>query len=207
MVHIASNANRGILNPSTPPWNHSYATLRRDGRGRGQQLDLKQYIRDIPDFPQAGVLFRDITPLLRSPEAFRWSLDRFAEMYRGDGIEAVVGIESRGFLFGTPLADRLGVPFVPIRKPGKLPAPRMSMEYTLEYGSSQLDIAQDALRPNQRAVIVDDVLATGGTAYAAAKLVELIGGRVHAIQFLIELDFLGGRSKLDGYRVDSLVHY
>lgn len=170
-------------------------------------MDLKQFIRDVPDFPQPGVLFRDITPLLRSPEAFHHALDQFTERYRHDGIEAVVGIESRGFLFGTPLADRLGVPFVPVRKPGKLPAPRMSIEYTLEYGASQLDIAQDALTPGQRAVVVDDVLATGGTAYAAAKLVELVGGQVHALQFLIELDFLGGRGRLDGYRVDALLHY
>jgi adenine phosphoribosyltransferase len=170
-------------------------------------VELKQFIRDIPDFPQPGVLFRDITPLLRQPEAFAHVLDRFAEAYASDGVDAVVGIESRGFLFGAPLADRLRVPFVPVRKPGKLPAPRMSIEYTLEYGSSQLDIAQDALEPGQRAVIVDDVLATGGTANAAAKLVELIGGQVHALQFLIELTFLEGRSRLDGYRVEALLHY
>jgi len=170
-------------------------------------VDLKQYIRDIPDFPQPGVLFRDITPLLRDPAAFKEVLDRFTERYRSEPVEAVVGIESRGFLFGAPLADRLSVPFVPVRKPGKLPAPRMSIEYTLEYGSSQLDIARDALAAGQRAVIVDDVLATGGTANAAAKLVELIGGQVHALQFLIELSFLAGRSKLDGYRVEALLEY
>ncbi len=170
-------------------------------------MELKQFIRDIPDFPQSGVLFRDITPLLRSPEAFGEVLDRFAATYRDEEVEAVVGIESRGFLFGAPLADRLHVPFIPIRKPGKLPAPRMSIEYTLEYGQSQLDIAQDALLPDQRAVVVDDVLATGGTARAAAKLVELIGGKVHALQFLIELDFLDGRSKLPGYRIESLLHF
>ncbi len=170
-------------------------------------MDLKQFIRDIPDFPQAGVLFRDITPLLRNPVAFRDALDRFTERLKDSGVDAIVGIESRGFLFGTPLADRLGIPFVPIRKPGKLPAPRMSIEYTLEYGSSQLDIAHDALSAGQRAVIVDDVLATGGTANAAAKLVELVGGQVHSLQFLIELDFLRGREKLDGYTVETLIHY
>lgn len=172
-------------------------------------MDLKQYIRDIADFPQPGVIFRDITPLLRAPDAFAYALDRFAENYRNDGIEAVIGIESRGFIFGAPLADRLHVPFVPVRKPGKLPAPRMSIEYTLEYGQSQLDIAQDALAPGQRAVIVDDVLATGGTAAAAAKLVELIGGQVYAVQFLIELTFLGGRARLDDhdYRVETLLSY
>ncbi len=170
-------------------------------------MDLKPFIRDIPDFPQQGVLFRDITPLLRNPAAFGEVLDRFAANYREGGVEAVVGIESRGFIFGAPLADRLHVPFVPVRKPGKLPAPRMSIEYTLEYGSSQLDIAQDALTPGQRAVIVDDVLATGGTAAAAAKLVELIGGQVFALQFLIELSFLDGRARLADYRIETLLTY
>jgi len=170
-------------------------------------VELKSYIRDIADFPQPGVLFRDITPLLRNPAAFAEVLDRFAANYREGGVEAVVGIESRGFIFGAPLADRLRVPFVPVRKPGKLPAPRMSIEYTLEYGSSQLDIAQDALVPGQRAVIVDDVLATGGTAAAAAKLVELIGGQVFALQFLIELTFLDGRSRLSDYRCETLLTY
>jgi adenine phosphoribosyltransferase len=170
-------------------------------------VDLKPFIRDIPDFPQQGVLFRDITPLLRNPAAFGEVLDRFAANYREGGVEAVVGIESRGFIFGAPLADRLHVPFVPVRKPGKLPAPRMSIEYTLEYGSSQLDIAQDALTPGQRAVIVDDVLATGGTAAAAAKLVELIGGQVFALQFLIELSFLDGRARLADYRIETLLTY
>jgi len=170
-------------------------------------VELKQFIRDIPDFPQPGVLFRDISPLLREPDAFCYVLDRFTTTYRDDRVDAIVGIESRGFIFGAPLADRLHIPFVPIRKPGKLPAPRMSIEYTLEYGQSQLDIAQDALRPGARAVIVDDVLATGGTAQAAAKLVELIGGEVHAIQFLIELTALGGRSRLESYRVETLITY
>ncbi len=170
-------------------------------------MDLTQFIRDIPDFPQPGVLFRDITPLLRNPAAFRDALDRLTDRLKDSGVEAIVGIESRGFLFGTPLADRLGLPFVPVRKPGKLPAPRMSIEYTLEYGSSQLDIARDGLIAGQRAVIVDDVLATGGTANAAAKLVELVGGQVHSLQFLIELDFLNGREKLDGYTVETLIHY
>jgi adenine phosphoribosyltransferase len=170
-------------------------------------MDLKQFIRDIADFPQAGVLFRDITPLLGNPEAFGETLDRFAANYHDGGVEAVVGIESRGFIFGAPLADRLRVPFVPVRKPGKLPAPRMSIEYTLEYGHSQLDIAQDALKPGQRVLIVDDVLATCGTAAAAAKLVELIGGQVHALQFLIELAFLGGRARLENHRTETLLTY
>jgi adenine phosphoribosyltransferase len=168
-------------------------------------MELTRYIRDIPDFPQPGVLFRDIAPLLREPRAFGEVIECLATGCRAASIEAVVGIESRGFLFGAPLADRLQLPFVPVRKPGKLPAPRMSIEYTLEYGSSQLDIAEDAVPPGQRVVIVDDVLATGGTAAAAAKLIELIGGEVALIQFLIELTGLKGRGRLEGYAVEALL--
>lgn len=171
----------------------------------GDQMDLKHYIRDIPDFPQPGILFRDITPLLRTPAAMRHVLDQYESRYRGAGIDVVVGIESRGFLFGTPLADRLGLPFVPVRKPGKLPAERMSMEYTLEYGTSQLDIHSDAMQRGQRALIVDDLLATGGTAHAAAKLVELVGGSVAELVVLIELVDLGGRDRLRDYEVFALL--
>jgi adenine phosphoribosyltransferase len=170
-------------------------------------MDLKSYIRDIPDFPIPGILFRDITPLLRTPEAFRWVIDEFTRICRDASIDAIVGIESRGFLFGTPLAYNLGVPFVPVRKPGKLPAARMSIEYSLEYGTNQLDIHQDALTPGQRVVIVDDLLATGGTAHATAKLVELIGGKVHSFLFVIELTDLGGQKALDGYEVTRLIAY
>ena len=170
-------------------------------------MDLAAYIRDVPDFPIRGILFRDITPLLADPTAFKYVVDTFLEHCRSRDIEAVVGIESRGFIFGTPLAYLLGVPFVPVRKAGKLPAARMSVEYALEYGSSQLDIHADALAPGQRVVIVDDLLATGGTAAATAKLVELIGGRVEEFLFLIELSFLNGREKLQGYRVTTLLTY
>jgi len=170
-------------------------------------MDLKSFIRDIPDFPQPGILFRDITPLLQDPQAFRFVVDRFSREYRDSGISAVVAIESRGFLFGAPLAQNLGISFVPVRKAGKLPAAHISVEYSLEYGTSQLDIHEDALKRGDNALIVDDLLATGGTANAAAKLVELLGARVHAIAFVVELAFLQGRDRLRDYDVLSLVTY
>lgn len=170
-------------------------------------FDLRAYIRDIPDFPQPGVLFRDITPLLADPRAFSYAVDMLTNPFLNGGIDAIVGIESRGFLFGAPLAYRLHVPFVPVRKSGKLPAQVRSVEYALEYGTSQLDIHLDALKPGQRVAIVDDVLATGGTAKAASRLVELLDGEVAALLFLVELGFLNGREHLPGYDVRSLVTY
>lgn len=170
-------------------------------------MDLTQYIRAVPDFPEAGVLFRDITPLLKVPEAYGHVLDTLAEGALQREAEVVVGIESRGFIFGAPLADRLDLPFVPVRKPGKLPSARMSIEYTLEYGESQLDIHADALSDGQRCLVVDDLLATGGTARATAKLIELVGGQVAGMAFVIELEALGGRAQLKGYDVFSLVRY
>ena len=169
-------------------------------------LDLKALVRDVPDFPEPGILFRDITPLLKQPAALNAALDWYCETLTPMRADAVVGIESRGFLFGAPVAARLGLPFVPVRKPGKLPAARMSIEYSLEYGENQLDIHADALEPGQNAVIIDDLLATGGTAGGAARLVELAGGHVAALVFLIELAGLGGRARLP-YRVESLVLY
>jgi len=170
-------------------------------------VDFKRFIRDVPDFPQPGILFRDITPLLQNAVALRSVVDRFTEEYRSTALDAVVSIESRGFLFGAPLAYNLGIGLVPVRKAGKLPAERMSVEYSLEYGTSQLDIHQDALEPGDKVVIVDDLLATGGTAIAAAKLVELLGASVHSFAFLIELAFLQGRERLSDYQVLSLVTY
>jgi len=170
-------------------------------------MDLKSLIRDIPDFPQPGILFRDITPLLHEPQAFRYVIGRFAEHYRGAGLDAIVAIESRGFIFGAPLAAELGLPFVPVRKPGKLPAAHMSVEYSLEYGTSQLDIHEDALQRDTSVLIIDDLLATGGTAVATAKLVEILGARVHSFAFLVELGFLNGRDALRDYEVLSLVKY
>lgn len=170
-------------------------------------MDLKRFVRDIPDFPRPGILFRDITPLLRTPDALRQALDLMTEYARSRDATAVVGIESRGFLFGVPIAERLGLPFVPVRKPGKLPAARMSIEYSLEYGDSQLDIHADALGPGDRAIVVDDLLATGGTAHATCKLVELLGARVDSVLFLIELQGLRGRERLEGYDVHCVIQY
>jgi adenine phosphoribosyltransferase len=171
------------------------------------EVDLRQYVREIPDFPEPGVLFRDVTPLLREPAAFEAALRGIGEYVQSRAPQAIVGIESRGFLFGAPLADRLGLPFVPIRKPGKLPAARMSVEYSLEYGSGRLDIHADALRAGESALIIDDLLATGGTASGAAKLVELLGAQVAGIAFLIELASLGGRERLKAYHVFSMLTY
>ena len=170
-------------------------------------MDLRQYIRDVPDFPAPGVLFRDITPLLKDPGAFEYVVEQMADEAQARGAETIVGIESRGFIFGCPVALRLDLPFIPVRKPGKLPAKRMSIEYSLEYGDSQLDIHQDALADGQRAVIIDDLLATGGTALATAKLVELVGGEVAGLSFAVELTALNGREALKDYPVASLLRY
>ena len=170
-------------------------------------MDLKQFIRDLSDFPPPGILFRDITPLLQTPDGFKYVVNRFFDEYRDAGLNAVVAIESRGFLFGAPLAQNLGVSLVPVRKAGKLPAKHISVEYSLEYGTSQLDIHEDALKRGQKALVVDDLLATGGTANAAAKLVELLGAEVHGIAFVVELAFLKGRERLRDYDVLSLVTY
>ncbi|MCK9518160.1 MAG: adenine phosphoribosyltransferase [Dehalococcoidia bacterium] len=170
-------------------------------------MELKSLIRDVPDFPAPGVLFRDITPLLGNAAAFSFVLDQMVMEAKRHEPGVIVGIESRGFLFGAPLADRLGLPFVPVRKPGKLPAARMTVEYSLEYGQNRLDIHEDAMAPGARAYIVDDLLATGGTALATAKLVEMVGGTVAGFIFAIELVPLGGRPRLDAYPVHSLLVY
>jgi adenine phosphoribosyltransferase len=170
-------------------------------------MDLTQFIRAVRDFPAPGILFRDITPLLKEPRALAYVVARLGEAATAAGAEAIVGIESRGFIVGAPIAARMELPFVPVRKPGKLPAPRMSVEYSLEYGESQLDIRDDAFTPGQRAFIVDDLLATGGTARAAAKLVELAGGEVCGMGFVIELAALHGREAVAEYPVTALVRY
>lgn len=169
--------------------------------------DLKKVIREIRDFPKPGILFYDITTLLLDHGSFRLVIDWLCERARAHNIDAVVAIESRGFIFGTPVAYTMGLPFVPVRKPGKLPAARMSVEYSLEYGDSQLDIHADALKPGARVAIIDDLLATGGTAQATAKLVELIGGTVAFVGCVVELTFLQGRERLKGYDVETLVVY
>ena len=164
-------------------------------------------IRDIPDFPKSGILFNDITPVLGDAAAFQEVIDRFVAQAQGLSPDLIVGVESRGFLFGTPIALALGIGFVPIRKVGKLPAETIQEEYALEYGTAAVEVHRDAIRPGQRVLIVDDLLATGGTAAAAAKLVEKLGGKVAGFDFLIELEFLAGRQALSGYDVHSLLTY
>ncbi len=168
-------------------------------------MDIKEHIREIPDFPTAGILFRDITPLLGHPEAFRYAVDLLAARFESERLDSIVAIESRGFLFGAPLAYRLGLPLVPVRKEGKLPFDTHSVTYALEYGSDSLEVHVDAIDAGSRALIVDDLLATGGTASATVNLVERSGGSVAGLAFVIELTDLGGREALAGYRVESLV--
>ncbi len=170
-------------------------------------MDLRSLIRPVPDFPKPGILFRDITPLLANPEGFTHAIGELSKRAASMGAEAIVGIESRGFIFGAPIAAALRIPFIPVRKPGKLPAARKSLEYSLEYGTGSLDIHLDALAANQRAVVVDDLLATGGTAVAASKLVESLGAKVAGLLFVIELDGLGGKEALKDYQVHSLLRY
>lgn len=168
---------------------------------------LKSAIRDVPDFPKPGILFKDITPVLSDPALMEAITARFASQWGHGKVDAVVGMESRGFLFGMPLAMRLGVPFVPARKPGKLPYHRISESYALEYGTATLELHVDALAKGQRALIVDDLIATGGTALATAKLVEKLGATVAGFGFVIELGFLEGRKALGPYAVDAIVQY
>ena len=170
-------------------------------------MDLKRHIRDIPDFPQPGVLYRDITPLLAHPPALRGAVDALAERFAGVSYDAVVGIESRGFVFSAALAYSVGVPLIPARKRGKLPYEVVSVSYELEYGSDALEIHADAVAPGARALLVDDLLATGGTLSAAARLIERVGGTVAGIGVVIELAELGGRGALAGYAIESLAIY
>jgi adenine phosphoribosyltransferase len=169
--------------------------------------DLKQYIREVPDYPKPGILFYDITTLLKQPLALRKTVDRFVWLFASRDVDLVVGIESRGFMFGPIVAYNLGAGFVPVRKPDKLPAETARVEYELEYGTDQLEIHRDAVAPGDRVVIVDDLVATGGTAEATARLVEDLGGSVVAMGFIVELSFLEPRERLRGYEVDSLLVY
>ena len=168
---------------------------------------LKDHIRDIPDYPRTGVTFRDITPLLGDPDAFRFAVDAIADRFSGVDIDTVVGIEARGFILAAPVAYRRGASFVPVRKAGKLPWAVVREEYQLEYGTDKLEIHRDAIHPGERILIIDDVLATGGTAAATAVLVETLGGVIAGLGFVIELDALGGRSKLGERPVRTLLHY
>ena len=169
--------------------------------------DLKQYIREVPDWPKPGILFYDITTLLKDPLALRMTVDRFVWMFSKRQIDKVVGMESRGFMFGPIVAYDLNAGFVPVRKPGKLPYETIRESYDLEYGTDSIEMHRDAIRPGEHVLIVDDLVATGGTALAAAKLVESLGGIVAGFGFIIELTFLDGRKKLAGYEVESLIQY
>ena len=169
--------------------------------------DLYHAIRDVPDFPKPGIVFKDITPLLLDPARFRRTIELMAAPFRESGVRRVVSIESRGFLLGAPIALLLDAGLVPIRKPGKLPAARGRVEYALEYGTDALEMHRDAVNHGDDVLIVDDVLATGGTAEAAAKLVRAHGGEVVGFTFLIELEFLKGRDRLRNERVEALLHY
>ena len=170
-------------------------------------MDLKQHIRNVPDFPKAGILFYDITTLLRDPQGYRITVDMLSTPFEGQGIDSVIGIESRGFILGAAVAHRIGAGFIPIRKPGKLPAKAIKETYDLEYGKDALEIHEDAVQPGQKVLIVDDVLATGGTAAAAVALVRKLGGELHGLAFLIELLFLNGKQKIAGENVFSVLQY
>jgi adenine phosphoribosyltransferase len=168
---------------------------------------LKQLIREVPDFPKPGILFYDITTLLKDKTGFATLIDRLFEHYQHHEVDLVLGMEARGFIFSPALAYRLKAGFVPVRKPGKLPAATMRCDYALEYGTNSLEIHKDAIERGQRVLIVDDLLATGGTAEATAKLASLLGAEIAGLGFVVELDFLKGRDRLKGYDVMSLLHY
>ena len=170
-------------------------------------IDLKQMIRSVPDFPKPGINFFDITTLLKDPAGLKATIDALSAPYADSRIDAVVGIESRGFILGSAVAQQLGAGFIPVRKPGKLPAKAIKEVYELEYGKDAIEIHADAIEKGQRVLIVDDVLATGGTASATTRLVKQLGGRLHGLAFLIELTFLNGKSKLTGESVFSVLQY
>ena len=188
------------------PWN---VTCRGHLKSDNSQLidELKRTIRDVKNFPKPGIVFKDVTPVLLEPKLFQAAVQAMAEPYRSARISRVVSIESRGFLFGAPIALELGAGLVPIRKPGKLPAATQRVEYALEYGTDALEMHHDAVQAGDRVLVVDDVLATGGTANAAAQLVGGTGASVAGFSFLIELGFLNGRQRLQGRHVEALLHY
>jgi len=180
----------------------------KDFEDREVSMDkFKQLIRGVPDFPKKGILFYDITTLLKNAQALKGVLDELSSHYRAQKIDLVVGIESRGFIFAPALACQLGAGFVPVRKPGKLPAETIKVSYDLEYGKDTLEIHKDGIQRGQRVLVVDDLLATGGTAAAVTHLIRQLGGEVAGLAFLVELDFLNGRKKLEGYDVFSLLRY
>ena len=170
-------------------------------------MELKDYIRDVPDFPEPGILFKDITPMLANPQAFGLAIDSLEGLFKDVDFDAIVAVESRGFLFGAPLADRLKRPIIPVRKPGKLPAATHATEYALEYGTNTMEIHVDGISKNDKVLLLDDLLATGGTLAAAARLVEISGGIIVGTGVVIELLDLNGRKGLEGYNVKSLIQY
>lgn len=170
-------------------------------------MDLKQYIAVVPDYPKPGIQFKDITPLMNDGEAYKYATDQIVEYAKDKGIDIIVGPEARGFIIGCPVAYSLGIGFAPVRKEGKLPRETVKVSYGLEYGSDVLTIHKDAIKPGQRVLITDDLLATGGTIEATIQLVEQLGGVVAGIAFLIELTYLDGRKKLDGYDILTLLEY
>ena len=169
--------------------------------------ELRARVRDVPDFPQKGILFRDITPLLQDPGSFRACIDLFVDHFRDRHIDVFAGIESRGFLFAAPVALALGAGFAPVRKAGKLPAATVRRSYALEYGEASIEMHRDAVRPGQRVALVDDLLATGGTAAAACDLLDELGAQIADVAFLIELEFLAGRQRLRGREITSFIRY
>ncbi|HDS84097.1 MAG TPA: adenine phosphoribosyltransferase [Phycisphaerales bacterium] len=170
-------------------------------------MELKAFIRDIPDFPQPGILFRDITPLLADKAALAAAIEALAEPFRKDGVEAVAAVEARGFIFGSAVARALGVGFVPIRKQGKLPWRTAQLSYDLEYGQDTIEVHRDAIRPGMRVLMIDDLLATGGTMVAACKLMETLEAKIVGLTFLVELTALAGRDRLGTYRIHSVIQY
>ncbi|MFQ6819135.1 MAG: adenine phosphoribosyltransferase [Blautia sp.] len=168
---------------------------------------LEEYVRSIPDFPEPGVIFRDVTSILQDADGLNLAIDSMQSYLKDMDLDVIVGLESRGFMFGVPLAYNLHKAFVPVRKKGKLPCETISQTYDLEYGSEEIEIHKDAIRPGQKVAIVDDLIATGGTVEAAVKLIERLGGEVVKIVFLMELEGLNGREKLEGYNVDSVIRY
>jgi adenine phosphoribosyltransferase len=169
--------------------------------------DLRAKIREVPDFPKPGILFYDITTLLKEPEAFREVIDRMCDQVEGAGVDVVVGMESRGFIFSAPMAYKLGAGFVPVRKLGKLPAETIEVEYELEYGTATLEIHRDAIQLGQRVLIVDDLLATGGTVMGTIELVRRLGGEIAGLSFMVELTALNGREKLGEFKINTLLTY
>lgn len=169
--------------------------------------NLKKLIREVPDFPKPGINFYDITTLLKDPNGLKETIDALAEQFKGEQIDTVIGVESRGFIFAAPLAYHLGAGFVPVRKPKKLPAEKVSVSYDLEYGQDTLEVHKDAVGEGHKVLIVDDLLATGGTAKAVVDLVEGLGGEIVGLLFVVELDFLNGREKFNSYEVRALINY